>query len=256
MSEIALLVPTRNRLNLQLTLISSIITTVKDINNVTLYFGVDLDDPTRDIIYKIAKAIPFIKIVDIEPKGKQTNIHSIWNVLANISTEPIISMVGDDFIFRTQNWDEKIIEEFNEQNLPVDKIKSVYCWDGQRKGELAVNIFTHREYLKYTAGKFLSETYLLNWSDQDIDVTFRALKRLKYRGDIEIFHNHYVFGGRQMDETSKKMAERDGDKSQTDAKWGPDEINRVERVLRIARATGITPDFKEGRFSETYWNLK
>jgi rhodanese-related sulfurtransferase len=254
MSQIALLVPTRNRLNLQLTLISSIITTVKDINNVTLYFGVDRDDPTREIIYKIANAIPFVKIIDIEPKGKQTNIHEIWNKLANISTETIVSMVGDDFIFKTQNWDEKILEEFNEQNLPSDKIKSVYCWDGQRGGDLAVNIFTHREYLKYNDGKFLSETYLLNWSDQDIDVIFRALGRLKYRGDIEIFHNHYVFGGRKMDETAIRMLERDGDKSQTDLKWGPAEPERVERVLKIAKAIGVTPNFKEGKFSEKYWN--
>ena len=48
--KLGLLIPSRERLNLKLTLISSIITTVDDIDNVTLYFGIDEDDPTLLVI--------------------------------------------------------------------------------------------------------------------------------------------------------------------------------------------------------------
>ena len=66
MNKISLLVPSRERLNLKLTLISSIITSVHDINNVELIFGIDADDPTLEIVQKIAIAIPFVKIIVIE----------------------------------------------------------------------------------------------------------------------------------------------------------------------------------------------
>ena len=56
--KIAILVPTRERMNNRLTLLFSILTTVNDINNVNIYYGVDKDDPTLDIIKKVAVAIP------------------------------------------------------------------------------------------------------------------------------------------------------------------------------------------------------
>ena len=63
--KIGMLIPSRERLNLKLTLISSIITSVDNINNINLYFGIDDDDPTRDIAYKIEDAITFVHIVPI-----------------------------------------------------------------------------------------------------------------------------------------------------------------------------------------------
>ena len=55
-------------MNRRLTMLMSILTSVKDINNVNVYFGVDEDDPTREIIKKVAAAIPCVKIVDIKMK--------------------------------------------------------------------------------------------------------------------------------------------------------------------------------------------
>ena len=51
--KISILVPTRERMNHRLTLIFSILSTVDDINNVDIYFGVDKDDPTLETIKKI-----------------------------------------------------------------------------------------------------------------------------------------------------------------------------------------------------------
>ena len=55
--KIAILVPTRERMNNRLTLLFSILTTVNDINNVNIYYGVDKDDPTLETIKKVATAI-------------------------------------------------------------------------------------------------------------------------------------------------------------------------------------------------------
>ena len=55
--KISILVPTRERMNNRLTLVFSILSTVNDINNVDIYFGVDKDDPTLETIKKISEGI-------------------------------------------------------------------------------------------------------------------------------------------------------------------------------------------------------
>jgi hypothetical protein len=132
---------------LKLTLLSSIITTVSDINNVELLFGVDEDDPTRDIAYKIAAAMPFVKIVDIKNDGKFIGINRIWNLLVPHACGDILGYIGDDMIFKTPNWDTEIASELTDK-LPADQIKLVHCYDGYRtKDEICVNAFVHKKYV-------------------------------------------------------------------------------------------------------------
>lgn len=250
-NKIALLLPTRERLNLKVTFLSSIICTADDINNVTVYFGVDKDDPTRDTTYRMARNLPWLKIIDIEPEGKNTNIHKIWNICARASTEPIISMVGDDMIFQTNGWDTKILNEFEKGNCPDDNIKMVYCYDGHRNGDLAVNAFLHRRYMDIT-GHFLSEDFTRNWADQWLHMVFTALGRLNYLPDVTIYHNHWVFGGRPIDKVGKELMDRDPDKSKSDAMWAPTEIKRYNEVKKIAELIGVKPDYVKAKFSRIY----
>ena len=84
---------------------------MSDIQNVELVFGIDKDDPTRDIVYKIAAAIPFVRIVDIENNGKFIGINRIWNILAANTENEIFGYIGDDMIFKTPDWDIQILEE-------------------------------------------------------------------------------------------------------------------------------------------------
>ena len=117
--KIAILVPTRERMNNRLTLLFSILTTVNDINNVNIYYGVDKDDPTLDIIKKVAVAIPSLKIIEIDNGGNFLGLGILWNKLVKASNEEIISMIGDDMVFKTPGWDTMLLEEFN--NMPEDQ---------------------------------------------------------------------------------------------------------------------------------------
>jgi hypothetical protein len=53
--KIALLIPSRERIAKKKELINSVLSTVSDINNVKIYFGIDLDDPTRDEVIRFKK---------------------------------------------------------------------------------------------------------------------------------------------------------------------------------------------------------
>jgi len=218
MNKISLLVPSRERLNLKLTLISSIITTVSDINNVELIFGIDEDDPTRDIVYKIANAIPFVKIVDIPNDGKFIGINRIWNMLYPHAQGDILGYIGDDMVFKTPNWDTEILNEFNDGKLPKDKIKLVHCYDGVRdKDEICVNAFLHKKYTE-VIGYLCREEFLINWSDQWLYETFKSVDRVVWRKDIHIQHNHWVFGLRKRDEVANRMLSDNKDKI-SDSLW-------------------------------------
>jgi len=240
--KIALLVPSRERINLKLTLISSIITTVNNIDNISLYFGVDEDDPTKDIVYKIAEAIPFVKIIPIQNNGKFIGINKIWNILAdNCKLIDILGYIGDDMIFRTPNWDKKIIEEFSSEKCPSDKIKLVHCNDGYHGKNLSVNAFVHRKYYE-VMGYLTRPEFLVNWSDRWMYQTFKAFDRIKYINDILIEHNHWVFGRREKDNTATRMGNADQN-GISDKLWYTLAPERVKDIKKLGKYLNIEPNW-------------
>jgi hypothetical protein len=240
--KIGLLIPSRERLNLKLTIINSIITSVDDINNVNLYLGIDDDDPTRDIAYKIADAIPFVTIVPIHNDGKFIGLGRMWNELARNCDDEIFGYIGDDMIFKTRGWDTQILEEFNSEHLSDDKIKAVYCRDGHSNGDLAVNAFIHRKYMD-VVGYFVREEFLINWSDQWLHQMFEAFGRLKYRDDIYIHHNHWVHGDRQIDDVAKRMFRDDND-ARSHAMWRSMGNERIAEAKLLEAYLGYEPDWE------------
>lgn len=239
--KIAILVPSRERLNLKLTLISSIITTVDDINNVELLFGIDKDDPTRDIVYKMAAAIPFVKIVDIENGGKFIGINKIWNLLYKETDAEILGYIGDDMIFRTQGWDTKIINEFIGNKLPDDKIKLVHCDDGYHGPKLCVNAFIHRVYTDLV-GYFCRGEFPINYSDSWFMNVFGAVNRITYLPDVYIEHNHWILNKRQKDKVADRML-ADNTSTISDKLWMDLTPERIKEVKLVASHLNKQPDW-------------
>jgi hypothetical protein len=237
---IAILVPSRERMNNRLTLIASILTTVNDINNVTLYLGVDEDDPTLHLAEKVSAAIPFIKIIKIKNEGKFIGLGKMWNILAEASSEDIISMIGDDMVFKTPNWDEEIIKEFI--NCPDDKIKAVHCNDDWHKAKLAVNMFCHRRYHEVMNG-FMREEFKINWVDQWLHQLFSAFNRLTYRDDIMIEHRHWSIGKTSKDNTVARMYQADGPDKISDKLWYKLTKERIEDVKKLSKYLNLEPDW-------------
>jgi hypothetical protein len=237
--KISILVPTRERMNNRLTLLFSILTTVSDINNVNIYYGVDKDDPTLDTIKKVSSAIPCLKVVEIENGGEFLGLGKLWNILVDNSTEEIISMIGDDMVFKTKDWDLKILEEF--KNGPSDNIKAVHCNDDCHGAKLAVNLFCHRKYAEIMNG-FMREEFKINWVDQWLHQVFSAFNRLTYRDDIMIEHRHWVLGKNVRDKTADRMAVADVNKI-SDKLWYSLKDERIADVNKLASYLNIKPDW-------------
>jgi hypothetical protein len=239
--KIGIHVPSRERMNRRLTLLTSIITSVNDINNVNVYFGVDEDDPTRKLIYKVADAIPCVKIINIKNDGKFLGLGKMWNQCVNESDDEIISMIGDDMVFHTPGWDNMIIEEFSGNNIPGDQIKAIHCNDDCHGAKLAVNLFCHRKF-NDVMGQFMREEFKINWVDQWLHQVFSAFGRLKYRGDIMIEHRHWVLGKAKPDVVAERMAVADKDKV-SDKLWHDLVDERIKDVQKLSNYLGIEPDW-------------
>ena len=239
--KIAILVPTRERMNNRLTLLFSILTTVSNINNITIYYGVDKDDPTLETIKKVATAIPALKIIEIENNKEFLGLGKLWNILTRESTEEIISMIGDDMVFKTPNWDIEIINEF--KNGPSDNIQAVHCNDDYHGANLAVNIFCHRKYAEVLDG-FMREEFKINWVDQWMHQLFNSFNRLKYRGDIMIDHRHWVIGKNKHDKTAERMAIADKDKI-SDRLWFDLVQERITDAKTLSHYLNMQPDWSK-----------
>lgn len=252
--KIALLCPSRERMNRKLTLLSSLLTTTHSPDNITLYFGVDADDPTREIVELIAKHVKFVKTITIPKLSNPPNIHKIWNYCAaEAMKDPeneVLALCADDFIFRTPRWDVKILAEFFQ--LPQNEIKLVTCNDTHKNGAIPVNYFVPRKYIDIV-GYIARDDFIINWCDNWVKTTFLSLDRYVYRPDIVIEHNHWVFSGNGPDDIGKKMMEREqGSKAQSDDLWPKLEPERYKEVLKIADALGLPYDLKHGEFSEGF----
>lgn len=207
--KIALMCPTRNRLNKLLTLISSLVTTIKS-KDVFLVLGVDEDDPAKNYYSYLSNNIPFIKTIVFKNEGKFLGLSTMWNSMVNQIDSDIYAMIGDDMMFMTPDWDEQIIKEF--KNGPKDKIMMLHCNDGMRGPgnkyanvpPLCVNFFIHKNYIN-TAGYFV-EPYMENTHhDTWPQIIFDKLQRTVYRHDILIKHLHYSETTGKMDNISNNL---------------------------------------------------
>jgi hypothetical protein len=242
--KIALLVPSRERIEGKIALVKSIAKTA-DINNVSLYFGIDDDDPNKNDALKIAQEYSFVRIVEIHNEGKFLGLGRLWNICLKASNEEIIAMIGDDMEFRTEGWDTKVIDEFKPPQCPQDDVKMVYCYDGRHGHRLAVNAFINRRYTEIT-GYFMREEFKVDFIDLWLQQIFSSLGRLKYRGDIHIEHKHWSFKKMSMDRVATNL--RGNNYPEMSKKmWKSTFDERIKEAKKIGQVIGVDPDLSRIR---------
>ena len=241
--RIALLVPSRERIDLKRVLAKSVLDTVDNINNVNLYFGIDDDDPTKKHAEEIVLQYPFVKVIPIHNNGKFDGLGKLWNICARATTEEIMAMIGDDMEFISKSWDTKILEEFNDENCPKDNIKMVYCYDGRHGRSIAVNAFVHRAYMNLT-GYFMREEFKVDFIDLWLQQVFDSIGRLKYRGDIHIEHKHWSFKKSLKDSVVRNLRGNNYPQISQNL-WGELYEERLKEAKEIGNYLGVKPDLSK-----------
>jgi len=189
--NITLLVATRKRPLLLQKMFDSVISTAKYPDLIEMSTYVDKDDFATQEHLKTMKGNIQITV------GERILLSDMPNKAYKKASADIIMGCSDDLIFRTKDWDEKVINIFNQYE---DKIVLVFPDDLIQRGKFATIIFLHRKWIE-TLGYFLPPYYSCDMADVWMDEVAKALNRRIYLPDIVVEHMHYSVGKATFDET-------------------------------------------------------
>jgi glycosyltransferase involved in cell wall biosynthesis len=202
---ISIILPTRKRSNELYRLVNSIFLTSTHHNKIEICIYIDNDDTESETTIK--KLINdyselAIKYTTCEEK---LNLSQMWNyAYENLATGNIIMHCGDDIVFRTDNWDVAIRNEFNKY---PDNIVLVFCKDGIQNAGLATHSFVHRRWIE-VSGFWLPPYFVSDYNDTWLDHVSIKIHRRVYLDNIYTEHMHYIAGKSIIDENTQRRLDR------------------------------------------------
>jgi hypothetical protein len=218
---ISLLCPTRNRPENILRMVKSAYDLANN-KNIEFLFYIDLDDnsfPTSQLPENVNFKI-FL--------GERIGISASINKLAKEATNELFFLVGDDVVFKTQNWDQRFIEVYN--NYP-DGIIQMFPDDGSPNvPRLATHPVLSRKWVE-TLGYASPEAFQGDYADNWLSEIGDAINRRVFLKDVLVEHMHHSMNKAHYDNTYLEKRERD---SEIDA-WGYFTQNKNIRDLDVEK---------------------
>lgn len=195
---IDLLIPTRGRPKRVERLLKSIVDTIGNKDNISVYFYCDDDDSIE--------AKNYIKnsnnIFDLNIKyliGDRIVLSKCWDELWKISYSSIIMHCADDIIFTSKDWDIKVIDHFK-NDFNGDELFLLYGPDGIQNEKLATHSFTSRKASKIL-GYFVPPYFACDYNDTWLNEIYQAIGRRVYDPSISIEHEHFSKYSNNFDQT-------------------------------------------------------
>jgi len=203
--KICLMLPTYKRIDRLSSFIYSVYGTVSDINNVCFSFCVNINDKeTRNFLnsYNWHDKNCF-EIIDEDTI--QPNLSLYFNKMYKETKfkDAIVSMLGDDMLFKTKEWEFRILDIVNK----YDGKAIVYCDDNFTAHEsCAVNLFTTREMIELTNKPFMCEYFHADMIDAIWTMVGMMTGTIHYLPDVIIQHNHSSAQPKELwDETYQRL---------------------------------------------------
>jgi hypothetical protein len=239
---ISILTPTCKRPGNVNRLISSIKDTASGKNRIELLFYVDDNDVgTRDCFndfYEIVKDINFIELKFINDIGNDKQWYNRWwNYLWKNCSGDYIMQCGDDIVFRTKDWDLKVIEEFGKY---PDKMVLLYCNDGSCDSkDRATHPFLTKEWCR-ELGYFIPGIFDGGFNDTWLTEIAKGANRFVYLENIITDHLHPDFNKSELDDVYLKQREmiREQGAPQLFLKTKEEREKGINRIINYIRRVG------------------
>jgi hypothetical protein len=236
LETIDILVPTRERPERLRELLTSVRETASDMAKVRAYCYVDDNDGiTRAALPVLEVDYPWVHF-RIGPR--LTISGDWWNKLWEVSSGDILFQAGDDLVFKSEGWDDRVREQF--RSYP-DHILLVYGDDGINGEKHASHAFVSRhstKILRYYLPRHFEHLYNDTWLME----LYRMAGRIVYDGKIVMDHRHFSKYPELWDETyADRRSER---KSRSRACWEATAHEREEHaaILRAACVSTEAPE--------------
>lgn len=211
---ISLLVPTRNRPEQVRRLVDSAIDTAANPEGVEFVFYEDDDAPGS-----VPPECDEWTVV----RGPRIVLSEMWNRCAEVASGDILGHMGDDLVFRSNDWDTAVRQAFEGCQ---DRVLFVHGNDGHYGEAFGTHGFIHRTWME-TVGYFVPPYFSSDWNDTWLNDVANQLGRRVYLPSVFTEHMHYVFG----------KAERDATYAEREARGGRDRVDQTYRDtldLRLA----------------------
>lgn len=203
-NEICLMIPTYKRPQKLKELIDSVNETTNDLSNIKFSFCVNVKDiETREFLKSYDHKCDY-EIID--ESTIQPNLSYYFNKMFDETKfkNAIVSMIGDDMVFVTKGWDERIKQTINNEYGKA----IVYCDDNFTSHELcAVNLFVTRELVLLTKKPFMCTEFHADMIDMIWTMIGTITGILRYLPDVIIQHNHSSKESKdKWDETFQRLS--------------------------------------------------
>lgn len=193
---IALLCPTRERVDRCETMWRSAQDTAAHPEEIALLLYVDASD--------ISRATYLEHFPGQVTVGPDQSIGRSWNVLASKAPGRFLRLSNDDEVFVTQGWDVRLTTAFLEA-FP-DGIGAVYGADGIHNGHMCTfPMLSRRVYELW--GCFCPQEFEFFYHDTAIANIMHQLDRLKYVPEVLIDHQHWTRRLYPQDATTQRHRE-------------------------------------------------
>lgn len=126
MVNISILCPTRGRPEMARRMAESAVETAADTRGLEILFWLNEDDPKLSEY----KHSPYTVLI----MGKDGPTSYAWNELAKRAAGDILMLMGDDVVFETPGWDNKIRHGLIDHLIPGNKLQDVVV-EGSQPGE-------------------------------------------------------------------------------------------------------------------------
>lgn len=138
--------------------------------------------------------------------GDRIVLSEMWNKCWEASSGAIYGHMGDDIVFRTENWDKVVRDAFSGVD---DGILFVYGSDGNGESErnrFGTHGFIHKNWTD-TVGHFVPPYFASDYNDLWLNDVAKAIDRHKFV-DILTEHMHYSLGKMQEDQNTRDRLAR------------------------------------------------
>lgn len=200
---ISILTPTRGRPDNISRLVYSACETALDPARLEFVFYVDRDDTESDNrIEQISMSLNYATTMTVA--GERIVLSEMWNACARAAKGDIMLHCGDDIIFRSDEWDQIVIDEFRKY---PDGIVLVHGRDGYQDANLATHGFRHRNWVN-VVGDFVPPHFSSDYNDTWVTEVADKLGRRVYLPNVYTEHMHPVVNKGPLDKTHQERLER------------------------------------------------
>lgn len=217
---ISVLCPTRQRPDNVRRLLESIAATAS--HAVEVVFRTDTDSPLGD---NLPGSTLFTEVC-----GPRITLSQMWNEAYTASHGDIVMQCGDDIIFRTPGWDDRIREAFS--TIP-DNIALVYGDDGFHGIKHATHGFVHHAWVD-TVGYLTPPYFSCDYGDTWLMEVAMLTSRLVYLPDVITEHMHPANGKAPWDQSHQERVER-GDRDNVQQKYLDTRHERDNDSVKLRR---------------------